>query len=81
MEAATHTVDHSKRMRRKVGTEKRNRRNFRNKNPVSARLVLDHNLRGDFGVLSDDLVTDLFPGLNYLEGGECGFYALSWYFN
>ncbi|KAL1960727.1 hypothetical protein VTO42DRAFT_6557 [Malbranchea cinnamomea] len=29
--------------------------------PISARLVLDHRLRSDVGVLSDDLIADLFP--------------------
>ncbi|OXV08370.1 hypothetical protein Egran_03868 [Elaphomyces granulatus] len=32
--------------------------------PISARLVLDSQLRGDVGVLSDDLVNDLFPWLD-----------------
>ncbi|KAK2764468.1 peroxisomal assembly protein [Arachnomyces sp. PD_36] len=70
MEAAPHTIDHPKRRRRKGGAGKRNRKNLRSKSPLSARLVLDHHLRGDLGVLSDDLVTDLFPGLDYLEKEE-----------
>lgn len=36
------------------------RRLLRNKAPVSARLTLDPQLRGNVGVLSDDLVNDLF---------------------
>lgn len=36
-------------------------RRQRNRAPISARLVIDHHLRGNVGVLSDDLVADLFP--------------------
>ncbi|KAL4870901.1 hypothetical protein BDV12DRAFT_165448 [Aspergillus spectabilis] len=44
---------------------KRRRRNhvrnrLRNKAPISARLSLDHHLRGSVGVVSDDLANDLF---------------------
>ncbi|KAL4918852.1 hypothetical protein BDW62DRAFT_58695 [Aspergillus aurantiobrunneus] len=44
---------------------KRRRRNYarnrlRNKVPISARLSLDHRLRGSVGVVSDDLANDLF---------------------
>lgn len=47
------------------GQPKRRRRNYarnrlRNKAPVSARLSLDHHLRGSVGVVSDDLANDLF---------------------
>lgn len=48
-----------KRRRRKA-----TRRRLRNKAPISARLVLDQHLRGDVGILSDDLVADLFPDVN-----------------
>ncbi|KAI1941875.1 peroxisomal assembly protein [Ophidiomyces ophidiicola] len=34
------------------------------KKPLSARLVLDHRIKGDIGVVSDDLVSDLFPHIN-----------------
>ena len=68
--AAAHTIDHPKRRRRKAGAGRKGGRNLRSKNPISARLVLDHHLRGDLGVLSDDLVSDLFPGRSYLEYGE-----------
>jgi peroxin-6 len=37
---------------------------LRSRPPISARLVLDNHLRGDVAILSDDLVTDLFPGIN-----------------
>ena len=63
MERAAHVPDHPKKRRRKPG----NRRQVRSKEPISARLVLDYQLRGDTGVLSEDLVADLFPGL-HLEG-------------
>ncbi|RAL10817.1 AAA family ATPase peroxin 6 [Aspergillus homomorphus CBS 101889] len=36
------------------------RRRMRNRAPISARLSLDHQLRGNIGVVSDDLVGDLF---------------------
>ncbi|OJJ60853.1 hypothetical protein ASPSYDRAFT_29376 [Aspergillus sydowii CBS 593.65] len=47
------------------GQPKRRRRNharnrLRNKAPISARLSLDHHLRGSVGVVSDDLADDLF---------------------
>lgn len=41
--------------RRKAGTTR-----LRNKGPISARLVLDAQLRGNVGVLSEDLANDLF---------------------
>jgi peroxin-6 len=37
------------------------KRRQRNKPPVAARLALDSQLRGNVGVLSEDLATDLFP--------------------
>jgi peroxin-6 len=36
------------------------RRRLRNRAPVSARFTLDHQLRGNVGVLSDDLANDFF---------------------
>ena len=59
-ERAAHVPDHPKKRRRKPGS----RRQLRSKEPISARLVLDHQLRGDTGLLSEDLVADLFPRLN-----------------
>ncbi|KAL1961798.1 hypothetical protein VTN77DRAFT_1048 [Rasamsonia byssochlamydoides] len=58
--------DQPKRRRRK-GIRGRGR--LRSKPPISARLVLDSHLRGDVAVLSDDLVADLFPGINVPEAG------------
>ena len=50
------------------GTLKRKRRRREDKPAISARLYLDSNLKGEVGVLSDDLVQDLFPGHGTLEG-------------
>ncbi|KKK23107.1 hypothetical protein ARAM_004575 [Aspergillus rambellii] len=47
--------DQPKRRRRNAA-----RRRFRNKAPISARLSLDHHLRGSVGVVSADLANDLF---------------------
>ncbi|KKZ66742.1 hypothetical protein EMCG_07573 [[Emmonsia] crescens] len=58
MEPISRATEHFKRRRR----EGPGRRRVNNKNPISARLVLDHHLRGDVGILSDDLAIDLFPG-------------------
>jgi hypothetical protein len=40
------------------------RKRIRARSPISGRLLLDNHLRGDTAVLSDDLVTDLFPNVN-----------------
>ena len=40
---------------------RRNRRRRQDKPPVSARLVLDDQIRGDVGVVSEDLFNELFP--------------------
>lgn len=45
------------------------KRHQRAKGPISARLALDPQLRGNVGVLSDDLANDLFQGV---LNGECG---------
>ncbi|KAI7149310.1 AAA-domain-containing protein, partial [Hortaea werneckii] len=44
------------------GTLKRKRRRREDRPAVSAKLFLDSNLKGEVGVLSQDLVEDLFPG-------------------
>ena len=48
--------------------ERRRRKVFRTKThsrgPLLGRLNLDSHLRGDVGVLADDLVTDLFPSID-----------------
>ncbi|WEW58587.1 peroxisomal assembly protein [Emydomyces testavorans] len=42
-------------------------RRLRSRKPLSARLLLDHRIKGDTGVLSDDLILDLFPHVNATE--------------
>jgi peroxin-6 len=42
---------------------KRRRRRRQDKPSISARLVLDDHVKGDVGILSDDLFADLFPHL------------------
>lgn len=54
-----------RRRRRNAG-----RRLLRNKGPLSARLTLDPQLRGNVGIVSDDLVSDLFQHRDLT--GECG---------
>ena len=49
------------------GTLKRKRRRREDKPAISARLYLDSNLKGEIGVLSEDLVHDLYPGYGDLE--------------
>jgi len=66
-----HRLDLPRRRRRRAG-----RRRLRNRAPISARLVLDRNLRGDVGVLSDDLITDLFPGLHLAGEYTASFYNI-----
>lgn len=47
-----------------AATRKRNiRRRRQDKPAIAARLVLDDHLRGDVGILSNDLFSDLFPQL------------------
>ncbi|CAK7219329.1 peroxisomal assembly protein [Sporothrix bragantina] len=46
---------------------RRRRRRRLDKPPVNARLVLDDHVRGDVGILSEDLFADLFPHLYQQE--------------
>ena len=55
------------------GTLKRKRRRREDKPAISARLYLDSNLKGEIGVLSEDLVQDLYPG--YRNAGDPKLYA------
>lgn len=41
---------------------KRKRRRRQDKPAVSARLVLDDHVKGDVGIFSEDLFSELFPG-------------------
>ena len=49
------------------GSLKRKRRRREDKPAISARLYLDSNLKGEIGVLSEDLLQDLYPGYGDLE--------------
>lgn len=42
---------------------KRKRRRRQDKAAISARLVLDDHVKGDVGILSEDLFADLLPAL------------------
>ncbi|OTB06683.1 hypothetical protein M426DRAFT_318745 [Hypoxylon sp. CI-4A] len=53
-----------------VAHRKRRRRRRQDKPAISARLVLDSHVKGDVGILSDDLFADLFPHLQQDESGE-----------
>ena len=57
----------------KPGTLKRKRRRREDKPAISARLYLDSGLKGEVGVLSEDLVNDLYPGLR--AGEEAALYS------
>ncbi len=52
MEEQIHTLHTRKRKRRR-----------QDKPAISARLVLDDHVKGDVGILSEDLFADLFPAL------------------
>ncbi|OJD20897.1 hypothetical protein ACJ73_07766 [Blastomyces percursus] len=76
METISRASTDLKRRRRREGL----RRRQANKNAVSGRLVLDHHVRGDVGILSDDLATDLFPGSSIealAESQEVQYIAIS----
>ncbi|KAI1280998.1 peroxisomal biogenesis factor 6 [Xylaria sp. FL0933] len=55
---------------RKRAAPRRRRRRRQDKPPISARLVLDDHVKGDVGILSDDLFADLFPQLQQNESDE-----------
>lgn len=57
---APHVTEPPKGRRKKTRFQRR----LAYKKPLSARLVLDHRIKGDIGVLSDDLILDLFPHVN-----------------
>lgn len=44
---------------------KRRRRRRLDRPAISARLLLDERLKGELGVLSEDLFEDLFPGAKH----------------
>ncbi|ETS87396.1 Peroxisomal biogenesis factor 6 [Pestalotiopsis fici W106-1] len=49
---------------------RRRRRRRQDKPSIPARLVLDDHVKGDVGILSDDLFADLFPHLIHQESDE-----------
>ncbi|SMQ45977.1 unnamed protein product [Zymoseptoria tritici ST99CH_3D7] len=51
------------------GTLKRKRRRREDKPAISARLYLDSSFKGEIGVLSEDLVKDLFPEIKFASEG------------
>ncbi|WPH00049.1 peroxisomal biogenesis factor 6 [Acrodontium crateriforme] len=53
-----------------MGTLKRKRKRRDDKPAISARLYLDSNLKGEVGVLSEDLIYDLYPGQVRNDGGQ-----------
>jgi peroxin-6 len=43
---------------------RKRKRRRQDKSSITARLVLDDHVKGDVGILSEDLYADLFPGIN-----------------
>lgn len=50
--------------------KRRKRRRRQDKPPATARLVLDDHIKGDCGILSEELYNNLFPYLQFSGGGE-----------
>ncbi|EKD21002.1 uncharacterized protein L3040_004620 [Drepanopeziza brunnea f. sp. 'multigermtubi'] len=46
-----------------ISQSRKRKRRRQDKSAISARLVLDDHVKGDVGILSEDLFADLFPGL------------------
>jgi peroxin-6 len=44
-------------------TQRKRKRRRQDKSAISARLVLDDHVKGDIGILSEDLFADLFPAI------------------
>lgn len=61
------------------GSLKRKRRRRADKPPIAARLQLDDKLKGEYGLLSADLVDDLFPGSNATSEDHIYYIAVSQY--
>ena len=47
-----------------VNPRKRKRRRRQDKPAINAKLVLDDHVKGDIGILSEDLFKDLFPAFD-----------------
>ncbi|KAI1734409.1 peroxisomal biogenesis factor 6 [Xylaria scruposa] len=58
------------RKRTRAQARRQRRRRRHDKPPISARLVLDDHVKGDVGILSDDLFADLFPQLQQAEADD-----------
>lgn len=43
--------------------QRKRKRRRQDKSAISARLVLDDHVKGDIGILSEDLFADLFPAI------------------
>ena len=46
-----------------IPLHRKRKRRRQDKSAIAARLVLDDHVRGDVGILSEDLFAELFPGL------------------
>jgi peroxin-6 len=52
-----------------VHAHKKRRRRRLDRPPIPARLLLDDRIKGEVGVLSEDLFNDLFPGSRSRSAG------------
>ena len=60
-----------------VHPRKRRRRRRLDRPPITARLLLDDRMKGEVGILSEDLFNDLFPwaqdsGMHFSSWGKNG---------
>ncbi|KAF4123062.1 peroxin-6 [Geosmithia morbida] len=62
---------------RAAAARRRRRRRRQDKPPVPVRLVLDDQIRGDVGVVSEDLFQELFPHHEPAEGGDIVYVAIA----
>lgn len=46
-----------------IPPQRKRKRRRQDKSAISARLVLDDHVKGDIGILSEDLFADLFPAI------------------
>ncbi|KAI9740287.1 MAG: peroxisomal assembly protein [Cirrosporium novae-zelandiae] len=53
-----------------VEHQRRRKRRRQDKQPIVGRLIFDEDIKGDTGVLSDDLSAELFPALKLLVGPD-----------
>jgi hypothetical protein len=53
-----------------INPRKRRRRRRLDRPPISARLLLDDSIKGEVGVLSEDLFNDLFPASRSKAAGK-----------